>query len=148
MTFNFIVYWSTNMSRNIKKENEISLVDKMDEIDKKLAELEKRLDELLVKIDQIQQGSNRSTPELTSSQVRIIRYMQGASEGSTMKEIRSNTGLAKATVSTGLRDLMKIGSVQKAPATTNDARYKYFLVGEVPPKIRKMLELFKDEPER
>lgn len=58
-----------------------------------------------------------------------------------MKEIQSKTGLAKATVSTGLKNLTDIGSVQKIPSLERDARYKYVIVGKLPDEIRKMLEL-------
>jgi DNA-binding MarR family transcriptional regulator len=135
----------TDLPNNEKKVPIASLVERLDEIHQKLNEIETRLDNLDVKVDRIQQGNSKSTRDPTSAQVRILKYVQESPDGSTIKEIESKTGLATATVSTGLKSLIDIGAVQKVPSTEKDSRYKYITVDELPPRIRKMLELLANE---
>jgi Fic family protein len=129
------------LSKNPKETQQVSLAKTLQSLEARIEEIEARVDDLSEKLDKVQRGRAYSPRGAPSSQVRILKYMQESSEGSTMKEIQNETGLAKATVSTGLKDLMNIGSVQKIPSLKKDARYKYVVTRKIPDEIRKMLEL-------
>jgi predicted transcriptional regulator len=127
------------LSKN-NKESPAPISTTLNNIVKKLEEIETRLNELDEKVTVFQRGRSCSKGA-PSSQVRILKYMEDSPRGSTMKEIQDETHLAKATVSTGLKNLTEIGSVQKVPSLEKDARYKYVTTGKIPDEIKKMLEL-------
>ena len=131
------------MSKNKEPTASPLISATLQSIMERLEGIEARLNNLDEKITETQRGRNCVAKGAPSSQVRILKFMQESSEGNTMKEIQEETGLAKATVSQGLKNLTQIGLVQKVPSLEKDGRYKYVIAGEIPVEIKKMLELLR-----
>ena len=87
--------------------------------------------------------SNKTQP--TGSQLKILKFLTENEDSFTIEDIKSGTKLAKSTISIGLRNLIDIGAVQRFPSISDNTRYIYVPANEMPPEIKRMMELSKCE---
>lgn len=134
----------TKSNGRLLSETINEVLDRLSRLEVHILHLENRMD-LMIKSNQRRNRTNDKSLT-TNAQMKILKFISSNPRGSTMKELQSGTNLAKSTISVGLKNLINIGTIERIPSLRRDSRHQYILAEEIPPEIKRMMELLKVGP--